>query len=80
MCGLLWRDLHDSPIAHPVRSYGAQSIRYNRNLCSPELDAPMKLGSLKEGGRDGTLIVVSRDLTRAVRAVPKCRRVSTPIH
>ena len=25
----------------------------------------MKLGSLKEGGRDGTLIVVSRDLTRA---------------
>ena len=28
----------------------------------------MKLGSLKEGGRDGTLIVVSRDLIRAVRA------------
>ncbi len=28
----------------------------------------MKLGSLKEGGRDGTLIVVSRDLVRAVRA------------
>jgi fumarylacetoacetate (FAA) hydrolase len=28
----------------------------------------MKLGSLKEGGRDGTLIVVSRDLSRAVRA------------
>lgn len=28
----------------------------------------MKLASLKEGGRDGTLIVVSRDLTRAVRA------------
>lgn len=28
----------------------------------------MKLGSLKEGGRDGTLIVVSRDLCRAVRA------------
>ncbi|RYZ70940.1 MAG: FAA hydrolase family protein [Lysobacteraceae bacterium] len=28
----------------------------------------MKLGSLKEGGRDGTLIVVSKDLTRAVRA------------
>ena len=27
----------------------------------------MKLGTLKEGGRDGTLIVVSRDLTRAVR-------------
>ena len=28
----------------------------------------MKLGSLKEGGRDGTLIVVSRNLQRAVRA------------
>ena len=28
----------------------------------------MKLGSLKEGGRDGSLVVVSRDLTRAVRA------------
>ena len=28
----------------------------------------MKLASLKEGGRDGTLIVVSRDLKRAVRA------------
>ena len=28
----------------------------------------MKLGSLKEGGRDGCLIVVSRDLTSAVRA------------
>ena len=28
----------------------------------------MKLGSLKEGGRDGTLIVVSRDLTHAARA------------
>ena len=27
----------------------------------------MKLGSLKEGGRDGTLIVVSRDLSHAVR-------------
>jgi len=29
----------------------------------------MKLGSLKEGGRDGTLVVVSRDLARAVRAI-----------
>ncbi len=29
----------------------------------------MKLGSLKQGGRDGTLIVVSRDLKRAVKAV-----------
>ena len=28
----------------------------------------MKLGSLKEGGRDGTLVVVSHDLSRAVRA------------
>ena len=28
----------------------------------------MKLGTLKEGGRDGTLVVVSRDLTKAVRA------------
>jgi fumarylacetoacetate (FAA) hydrolase len=28
----------------------------------------MKLGSLKEGGRDGTLIVVSRDLTHAAKA------------
>lgn len=28
----------------------------------------MKLGSLKEGGRDGTLVVVSRDLARCVRA------------
>ena len=28
----------------------------------------MKLGSLKAGGRDGTLVVVSRDLTRAVEA------------
>jgi fumarylacetoacetate (FAA) hydrolase len=28
----------------------------------------MKLGSLKEGGRDGTLIVVNRDLMRGVRA------------
>src|SRR3546814_20258598 len=28
----------------------------------------MKLGSLKEGGRDGTLVVVSRDLSQAVRA------------
>ncbi|MDH3587984.1 MAG: fumarylacetoacetate hydrolase family protein [Gammaproteobacteria bacterium] len=29
----------------------------------------MKLASLKEGGRNGTLIVVSRDLSRAVRVV-----------
>jgi len=37
----------------------------------------MKLGSLKEGGRDGTLIVVDRELKRAVRAtniVPTLQR------
>ena len=28
----------------------------------------MKLASLKEGGRDGTLIVVNHELTRGVRA------------
>lgn len=28
----------------------------------------MKLASLREGGRDGTLVVVSRDLSRAIRA------------
>jgi fumarylacetoacetate (FAA) hydrolase len=28
----------------------------------------MKLASLKEGGRDGTLVVVDKDLKRAVRA------------
>lgn len=28
----------------------------------------MKLGTLKEGGRDGTLIVVTRDLKRAIKA------------
>jgi fumarylacetoacetate (FAA) hydrolase len=33
----------------------------------------MKLGSLKRGGRDGTLVVVSHDLTRAVR-VPEIAR------
>ena len=33
----------------------------------------MKLGTLKAGGRDGTLIVVSRDLSRAVR-VPDIAR------
>ncbi|HEY6719955.1 MAG TPA: 2-keto-4-pentenoate hydratase, partial [Reyranella sp.] len=38
----------------------------------------MKLATLKEGGRDGTLIVVSRDLTRAVKAsdiAPTLQRV-----
>ncbi len=33
----------------------------------------MKLASLKEGGRDGTLVVVSRDLTRAVRVSDTAR-------
>jgi fumarylacetoacetate (FAA) hydrolase len=33
----------------------------------------MKLASLKQGGRDGTLIVVSRDLTRAVRVTDTAR-------
>jgi len=33
----------------------------------------MKLASLKAGGRDGTLVVVSRDLTRAI-AVPQIAR------
>jgi len=33
----------------------------------------MKLASLKEGGRDGSLVVVSRDLTRAIR-VPEIAR------
>jgi fumarylacetoacetate (FAA) hydrolase len=33
----------------------------------------VKLASLKAGGRDGTLVVVSRDLTRAV-AVPNIAR------
>ena len=31
-------------------------------------EVPVKLGSLKEGGRDGTLVVVGRDLKRAVKA------------
>jgi fumarylacetoacetate (FAA) hydrolase len=38
----------------------------------------MKLGTLQEGGRDGTLIVVNRDLTRAVKAsdiAPTLQRV-----
>ena len=30
----------------------------------------MKLASLKRGGRDGSLVVVSRDLTRAVEVRP----------
>jgi len=34
----------------------------------PQHRTVMKLGSLKEGGRDGSLIVVARDLLTAVRA------------
>jgi fumarylacetoacetate (FAA) hydrolase len=33
----------------------------------------MKLATLREGGRDGTLVVVSRDLARAVRATEVAR-------
>ncbi len=36
----------------------------------------MKLASLKSGGRDGTLVVVSRDLSRAV-AVPEDRLLAS---
>ena len=28
----------------------------------------MKLASLKEGGRDGTLVVVNRDMSKAVKS------------
>ena len=34
----------------------------------------MKLGSLKEGGRDGTLIVVSRDLKRGEAYLERLKR------
>jgi 2-keto-4-pentenoate hydratase/2-oxohepta-3-ene-1,7-dioic acid hydratase (catechol pathway) len=48
----------------------ATNLRCGRTIArsAPQHWTDMKLGSLKEGGRDGTLIVVSRDLTRAVRA------------
>jgi fumarylacetoacetate (FAA) hydrolase len=39
----------------------------------------MKLGSLKEGGRDGTLVVVSRDLSRAVRVGDIARTLQAAI-
>jgi fumarylacetoacetate (FAA) hydrolase len=39
----------------------------------------MKLGSLKEGGRDGTLIVVNRDLTRGVRATTVAPTLQTAL-
>ncbi len=39
----------------------------------------MKLASLKEGGRDGTLIVVSRELTRAVRVSDVARTLQAAL-
>jgi fumarylacetoacetate (FAA) hydrolase len=45
-----------------------QAFRAVSDLITYHKGSTMKLGSLKEGGRDGTLIVVSRDLTRAVKA------------
>jgi len=39
----------------------------------------MKLGSLKEGGRDGTLIVVNRDLSKAVRASDTARTLQAAL-
>lgn len=39
----------------------------------------MKLASLKAGGRDGTLIVVCRDLTRAVRATGIARTLQAAL-
>jgi len=39
----------------------------------------MKLGSLKEGGRDGTLIVVDRALARAVRATDTARTLQSAL-
>lgn len=37
----------------------------------------MKLATLKRGGRDGTLVVVSRDLTRA-KEVPQIAKTLVP--
>lgn len=39
----------------------------------------MKLGSLKEGGRDGTLVVVDRDLARAVRVTDIARTLQAAL-
>jgi fumarylacetoacetate (FAA) hydrolase len=39
----------------------------------------MKLASFREGGRDGTLVVVSRDLTRAVTAAPIAQTLQAAI-
>jgi fumarylacetoacetate (FAA) hydrolase len=43
------------------------TTRYHAGIDS-DWDLPMKLASLKRGGRDGTLVVVSRDLRRAATA------------
>src|SRR5690606_7546563 len=48
----------------PRRGIGRMD-RLRRQL---EAENEMKLGTLKAGGRDGTLVVVSKDLTRAVVA------------
>jgi len=39
----------------------------------------MKLATLKEGGRDGTLVVVSRDLARAVRVTEVARTLQAAL-
>src|SRR6185312_15540998 len=39
----------------------------------------MKLASLKQGGRDGTLVVVSRDLARAVRVTDIARTLQAAL-
>jgi fumarylacetoacetate (FAA) hydrolase len=39
----------------------------------------MKLASLKEGGRDGTLVVVDRDLSRAVRVTDIARTLQAAL-
>jgi fumarylacetoacetate (FAA) hydrolase len=39
----------------------------------------MKLATLKEGGRDGTLVVVGRDLARAVRATEVARTLQAAL-
>jgi len=39
----------------------------------------MKLASLKDGGRDGTLIVVSRDLSKAVRVTDAARTLQAAL-
>src|SRR5258708_6680899 len=59
------------------RAMCARGVR-PRSSRLPNREETMKLGTLKEGGRDGTLIVVSRDLTRAVKApdiAPTLQRV-----